>query len=121
MSSVLSHATSTHVDDAASQLGQLVQAITGLEGIVSGWDESQRLTVQALKSAIEDLNKEALKRLIRSLKDDPAARAPLAQAVTDPLIYGVLRFHGLVKEPLQARIERALDEVRPFMATHGGC
>lgn len=120
MSSVLSHATSTHVDDAASQLGQLVQAITGLEGIVSGWDESQRLTVQALKSAIEDLNKEALKRLIRSLKDDPAARAPLAQAVTDPLIYGVLRFHGLVKEPLQARIERALDEVRPFMATHGG-
>lgn len=121
MSSVLSHAPSTHVvDDAAGQLDHLVQAITGLEGIVDGWDESQKLTVQALKSAIEDLHKEALKRLIRSLKDDPAARAPLAQAVTDPLIYGVLRFHGLVKEPLQARIERALDEVRPFMATHGG-
>ncbi len=98
----------------------MVQAIARLEDIVTGWDEGQRLTVQALKSAIEDLNKEAFKRLIRTLKDDPAVRARLAQSVTDPLVYGVLRFHGLVKESLQARIERALDEVRPFMATHGG-
>ena len=106
--------------DPSLELERLVQAITSLEGIVEGWDESQRLTVQALKSAIEDLHKQALKRLIRSLKDDPAARVQLAQAVTDPLVYGVLRFHGLVKESLRARIEKALDEVRPFMATHGG-
>lgn len=106
--------------DSAAELERLVQAITSLEGLVAGWDESQRLTVQALKTAIEDLNKEAFKRLIRALKDDTAARASLGRAVTDPLVYGVLRFHGLVKESLQARIERALDEVRPFMATHGG-
>ena len=121
MSSVLSQpvelATS---DDSSTELARLAQVITSLEGIVESWDESQRLTVQALKSAIEDLNKEALKRLIRSLKNDPAARSQLGQAVTDPLIYGVLRFHGLVKESLHARIEKALDEVRPFMATHGG-
>ena len=107
-------------EDAATALEQMVRAITSLEGLVGSWDESQRMTVQALKSAIEELNKEAFTRLIRSLKDDPAARARLGQAVTDPLVYGVLRFHGLVKESLQARIERALDEVRPFMATHGG-
>ena len=121
MSSVLSQpvelATS---DDSSTELARLAQVITSLEGIVESWDESQRLTVQALKSAIEDLNKEALKRLIRSLKNDPAARSQLGQAVTDPLIYGVLRFHGLVKESLHARIEKALDEVRPFMANHGG-
>lgn len=76
--------------------------------------------MQALKSAIEELNKEALKRLIRALKDDPASHARMREALGDPLIYGVLRFHGLVKEPLHARIEKALDEVRPFMATHGG-
>ena len=72
--------------DPSLELERLVQAITSLEGIVEGWDESQRLTVQALKSAIEDLHKQALKRLIRSLKDDPAARVQLAQAVTDPLV-----------------------------------
>ena len=121
MNSVMSSATlSGGPDDSAAHLDRLVQSITGLENIVSGWAESHRLTVQALKSAIEDLNKEAFKRLIRSLKDDPDARSALAQSVTDPLLYGVLRFHGLVKEPLQVRIERALDEVRPFMATHGG-
>lgn len=106
--------------DASTELERLVRAITSLEGIVGGWDEPQQLTVQALKSAIEDLHREALKRLIRSLKDDPDARARLALAVTDPLVYGVLRFHGLVKEPLHARLEKALEEVRPFMATHGG-
>lgn len=107
-------------EDTAAALDRMVHVITSLEAIISGWDESQRMTVQAMKSAIEDLNKEAFKRLIRILKDDPAARARLGQSVTDPLVYGVLRFHGLVKDSLQTRIERALDEVRPFMATHGG-
>ncbi len=107
-------------DPSAADLEQRVRAITGLEAIVAGWDETQALTVQALKSAIEELNKEALKRLIRALKDDPASYAHLREALNDRLIYGVLRFHGLVKAPLQSRIEQALDEVRPYMATHGG-
>jgi nitrite reductase/ring-hydroxylating ferredoxin subunit/Fe-S cluster biogenesis protein NfuA len=32
----------------------------------------------------------------------------------------VLRFHGLVKDPLEHRLARALDEVRPLLQTHGG-
>lgn len=119
---------STSVDQASQSLGvdsavdleRLAQTIAKLESIVAGWDESYVFTVQALKSAIEDLHKEALKRLIRALKDDPAAFARMREALSDQVVYGVLRFHGLVKEPLQARLEKALDEVRPFMATHGG-
>ena len=106
--------------DSAVDLERLAQTIAKLESIVAGWDESYVFTVQALKSAIEDLHKEALKRLIRALKDDPAAFARMREALSDQVVYGVLRFHGLVKEPLQARLEKALDEVRPFMATHGG-
>ena len=60
-------------EDAATALEQMVRAITSLEGLVGSWDESQRMTVQALKSAIEELNKEAFTRLIRSLKDDPGS------------------------------------------------
>jgi len=106
--------------DSSGDLARLAEAITRLEAVVAAWDESQRLVVGALKGAIEDLNKEALRRIIRTLKDDPAAGAKLREAVTDPLVYGVLDFHGLLKAPLQSRIEAALDEVRPFMATHGG-
>lgn len=103
-----------------TSLDSLVQSITALEAIVAGWNEAQVLTVQALKSAIEDLHKEGLKRLIRALKDDPAAGLRLREALADPVVYGVLRFHGLVKVPLAERLHLALDEVRPALAGHGG-
>lgn len=106
--------------DPALDLERRVQAISQLEGIVAGWEPGPALTVQALKSAIEDLNKEALRRLIRTLKDEPAAAARLREALADPLVYAVLRFHGLVRVSLRERVEQALDEVRPFMAEHGG-
>ena len=101
-------------------LDALVHAITAVESIVEGWEQPQILAVQALKSAIEDLHKEALKRLIRALKDDPAAGARLREALADPVVYGVLRFHGLVKAPLSERLQRALEEVRPALSLHGG-
>jgi nitrite reductase/ring-hydroxylating ferredoxin subunit/Fe-S cluster biogenesis protein NfuA len=104
------------VDD----LDSLVRSITALETLVAGWSEAQVLTVQALKSAIEALHKEALKRLIRALKDDPAAGVRLREALGDQVIYGVLRFHGLVKVPLSERVQQALEDVRPLLEGHGG-
>jgi nitrite reductase/ring-hydroxylating ferredoxin subunit/Fe-S cluster biogenesis protein NfuA len=104
----------------ADDLAALVHSITAVESIVAGWDESHAMTVQALKSAIEDLHKEALKRLIRALKDDPSAGTRLREALADPVIYAVLRFHGLVKAPLAERLNMALEEVRPALAGHGG-
>jgi len=106
--------------DGGHELQRLVDAIVGLEAVVAGWDETQQRTVQALKSAIEDLNKEALRRLIRTLKDEPAANLRLRDALADPLVYAVLRFHGLVRAPLQERIVAALNAVRPLMQGHGG-
>lgn len=104
----------------SDDLDGLVQSITAVESIVAGWDEAHVLAVQALKTAIEDLHKEALKRLIRALKDDPAAGVRLREALADPVVYGVLRFHGLVRVPLTERLNLALEEVRPALAEHGG-
>jgi len=107
-------------DDSTADLDRLVRAIASLESIVDGWDETYKLTVQALKSAIEELHREALKRLIRTLKDEPAAYAHMRAALADQVVYGVLYFHGLVRESLQARVRAALEDVRPFMQGHGG-
>ncbi|MGA2551943.1 MAG: NifU family protein [Burkholderiaceae bacterium] len=107
-------------EDPADELNRLVNAITSLEAVVAGWDQSHALTLQALKSAIEDLHREALRRLIRHLKEDPACLAQLRGALADPIVFGVLSFHGLIREPLSARVEKALEEVRPFMHEHGG-
>jgi nitrite reductase/ring-hydroxylating ferredoxin subunit/Fe-S cluster biogenesis protein NfuA len=76
--------------------------------------------LSALKTGIEELNAEAFRRFIRGIKLDPAAVPALRQAVTDPFVYQVLLFHGLVKEPLESRVRRALDEVRPSLKEHGG-
>ena len=46
--------------DGGNDLERLVQAITGIESIVSTWDGQHALTVQALKSAIEALSGSSL-------------------------------------------------------------
>ncbi len=106
--------------NGADILERLAGDIEKVEAIVNGWDDHHSLTVKALKSSIEDLHKEALKRLIKALKDDPAAGAKLREALGDPVIYGVLLYHGLVREPLEPRVEKALAAVRPMLESHGG-
>jgi nitrite reductase/ring-hydroxylating ferredoxin subunit/Fe-S cluster biogenesis protein NfuA len=106
--------------DSADVLERLAGDIDKLEVIVAGWEESYQLTATALKSSVEALHKEALRRLIRALKDDPASGAKLREALKDQVILGVLNYHGLLRQPLNARIEAALAEVRPFMQGHGG-
>jgi nitrite reductase/ring-hydroxylating ferredoxin subunit/Fe-S cluster biogenesis protein NfuA len=105
---------------AADELARIAGQIARLEEIAGDWDEHHAGTLAAIKSAIEELNREALARLIRSLREDPACAARLNQAVRDPFVFGVLRFHGLVKDPLEVRVDQALEEVRPLMHEHGG-
>lgn len=106
--------------DPAADLARIASQIARLEEITADWDEHHSGTLSAIKSSIEELNQEAFKRLIRFLREDPACAARLREAVRDPFIFGVLRFHGLVKEPIEQRIERALEEVRPMLKGHGG-
>jgi nitrite reductase/ring-hydroxylating ferredoxin subunit/Fe-S cluster biogenesis protein NfuA len=106
--------------DSATELERLAGDIDKLDLIIAGWEESYQLTTLALKSSIEALHKEALRRLIRALKDDPAASAKLREALNDQVVFGVLNYHGLLRQPLNVRIEAALAEVRPFMQSHGG-
>lgn len=114
------HGPATNNLDSLADLERLTSDIEKLDGLVAGWEQSHQLTVQALKSAIEELHKEAFKRLIRALKDDPAAGAKLREALQDKVVFGVLTYHGLLKTPLGARLEKAFAEVRPLLQSHGG-
>src|SRR5919202_1146700 len=80
-----------------STLEELVTEISRFEAIITDWDESQRCVVMGLKRAIEDLHKEALTRLIRSVKQE--SMVALRHAVEDEVVYGLLRYHELVKPP----------------------
>ncbi|MDP3224819.1 MAG: NifU family protein [Rubrivivax sp.] len=106
--------------DSAAELARRAAELARLEALAEGWEPGQQAVLSALKTGIEALNAEAFKRLIRSVKSDPAAMPALRQAVADPFVYQVLLFHGLVKEPIETRVRRALDEVRPSLKEHGG-
>ncbi|MDJ0553172.1 MAG: NifU family protein [Microcoleaceae cyanobacterium MO_207.B10] len=102
-------------------LESLVSEITHFEEAIAHWDENQKLVVEGLKNAIETLHKEALTRLIRSVKQD--SMPALREAVQDEVVYGLLRYHELIKPPtppLEIRIQQALDEVRPGLQGHNG-
>lgn len=114
------HQTTSPVQQT-STLEELVTEISRFEAIIAEWDESQRCVVMGLKRAIEDLHKEALTRLIRSVKQE--SMVALRHAVEDEVVYSVLRYHELVKPPtptLEQRLQLALDQVRPGLQSHNG-
>ncbi|PNG27787.1 NifU family protein [Methylocella silvestris] len=106
----------TKRDDLAGFAGDIER----LETIFSTWDATQRGAVEAYRRAVEDLNGEALRRLVRILKQEPAALAAMKQAATDEIVYAVLRRHNILKPSLSERVEAALEGVRPMLAAHGG-
>jgi nitrite reductase/ring-hydroxylating ferredoxin subunit/Fe-S cluster biogenesis protein NfuA len=108
------------VQTSQEALSSFVERIEALEAIVDGWDDSHRLTVQALRGALEALHKEAFRRLILGLKVDPSAAQALRGVVSDEVVYAVLRHFDLVKPSLNERIEEALASVRPLLEGHGG-
>lgn len=110
----------TMVEAANPTLASLVKPIESLEAIVQSWDESQRMTVLALRRATDDLHKEALARVIRGIKAQPGALEALTQVVGDEVVYAVLRHFNLVRPCLNERIEDALSSVRPMLQGHGG-
>lgn len=102
-------------------LESLVEEIKNFESAIASWDEEQKAVVEGLKQSIEALHKEALTRLIRRVKQESISA--LRQAVEDEVVYGILRYHELIKPPqpsLEMRIKQALDEVRPGLKSHNG-
>lgn len=107
------------IQEVAS-LDQLLQDIAKLEVVFENWDDGQSGAVQAYRQSVDALHKEAFRRMISALKTEPKALAAMKSAVSDEVVYGVLRHFGLIKPSLHERVEEALDSVRPMLASHGG-
>jgi nitrite reductase/ring-hydroxylating ferredoxin subunit/Fe-S cluster biogenesis protein NfuA len=112
-------AASTSEDDAV-RLARMAGDVTALQAIGDAWPIEQRAVLEHLKDAIEALHREALLRLVKGLREEPAAAAQLKRVVRDPIVFGVLRLHGIVRDPLEHRVRAALDAVAPMLAEHGG-
>ena len=101
-------------------LAAMAGRVASLLAIGEAWPLEQRVVLDHLKEAIEALHREALLRLVKGLRSEPAAAAQLKQVVRDPLVFGVLRLHGIVRDPLEVRVREALESVAPMLSEHGG-
>lgn len=108
------------MSDDRERLDDWTRDLARLEEIFAGWEEHQRGAVQAYRRAIEALHGEAVRRLIRALKGEPAALAAMKRAAGDEVVYAVLRRLEVIKPSLDERVEVALAGVRPMLASHGG-
>jgi len=84
-----------------------------LEQVEALPDPETRDIATELVQALLDLYGEAFARMVDQ------AREPGALA-DDELVSHLLMLHGIHPVPLEARVRAALDEVRPYLASHGG-
>jgi Fe-S cluster biogenesis protein NfuA len=75
-------------------------------------------TAEELLRLVTELYGAALARVMELVGGDAPTLA--GRLADDELIASLLLVHGLHPDTLEARVERALESVRPFLAQHGG-
>jgi len=78
-------------------------------------DPYARSVAEELIGALMELHGEGLSRMLELVGDEGAV-----QLSEDGLVASLLLIHGLYPIPLEQRVTEALDEVRPYMESHGG-
>lgn len=101
-------------EQLAEQVDRLTEEVLRIE------DEGARESAIRLKEAVEAIHREALVQIVRRLKEDDATLAALRELAREPAVRMVLMLHDLIKPPLGTRVQLALDEVRPYIHSHGG-
>jgi Fe-S cluster biogenesis protein NfuA/nitrite reductase/ring-hydroxylating ferredoxin subunit len=80
-----------------------------------------RERAEELLRLVADLYGAGLERVLELAYDAGALSDDLLDALADDdLVSGLLLVHGLHPYPVEERVGRALDKVRPYMGTHGG-
>jgi len=102
--------------EARERVGRIDAILEAVDGLA---DPRARETATDAVQALVELYGEGLARLVAHVADHDDGR--LAEALAaDELVAHLLLLHGLHPVPLEARVRGALDEVRPYLASHGG-
>ena len=102
--------------DGPDQLLGRVQELQDELG--SAGDAATRAIAEELVSSIVQLYGVGLERIVAALGDaDPGTARQLAD---DPLVGTLFMIHDLHPVPLELRVAEALEQVRPYMESHGG-
>ncbi len=107
--------TSGEFQAHTEQVERLVQRVSGLA------DEDARSTSLELLQSLMDFHGAVLSRIVEFLSDSgEAGRNSLAKLGTDPLICGLLVLYGIHPVPLEERVMRAVEKLRPQLIKQDG-
>ena len=110
--------------DAASggarlqEAGERIDTLLGASA--AGGIVAQERAEELVRTVVE-LYGAGLERLLDVLFEAGRLDEVALDALTgDPLVSGLLLVHGLHPDDLETRVTRALDDVRPYLGSHGG-
>lgn len=83
-------------------------------------DPRARKTAEELVRLLLELYGGGLERMMEIVDESPAGGPLFSRFAADDLVASLLLLHGLHPEDAEVRIARALDRVRPFLASHSG-
>ena len=99
----------------AARIDTLVQEVAAFP------DPQARATAQELIQALLDMYGEALARLLEITAQTEASGLVLIDTfASDDLLSSLFMLHGLHPLDIETRVMQALDEVRPYLKSHGG-
>jgi Fe-S cluster biogenesis protein NfuA/nitrite reductase/ring-hydroxylating ferredoxin subunit len=100
----------------AVQTESVLERVQVLVNQLERLPESQaRDLAEQLTAAVVDMYGEGLERIVEALDAEA-----LNELAADGVVGGLLLIHGLHPVPVEQRVQEALDQVRPYMKSHGG-
>jgi Fe-S cluster biogenesis protein NfuA/nitrite reductase/ring-hydroxylating ferredoxin subunit len=105
----------TGVQQVSARVEELLDALKG-----GGFGPASS-AAEELVGLLVGLYGDALARVITVLAEQgPAGQQMIAKLADDPLVESLLLLHDLHPLDVDARIQRALDRVRPYLGSHAG-
>jgi Fe-S cluster biogenesis protein NfuA/nitrite reductase/ring-hydroxylating ferredoxin subunit len=108
-------ASGRHVQDVGARVEELLATLR------SGRIQDPAPVAEELVRLLVGLYGDALSHIVAALADEGAAgQAMLDRLTEDPLVESLLLLHDLHPLDVDARVQRALDRVRPYLGSHAG-
>jgi Fe-S cluster biogenesis protein NfuA/nitrite reductase/ring-hydroxylating ferredoxin subunit len=102
-----------------TRVQQVGDRIEELLGVLTGTGKGA--AAEELVTLLVGLYGDGLAHIMAALHDNgPAGSAMMDSLTEDPLVESLLLLHGLHPLDVDARIQRALDRVRPYLGSHAG-
>jgi Fe-S cluster biogenesis protein NfuA len=100
--------------ERAARIEQLLEQLDALA------DPAARETGTELVQTLVELYGEGLARIVALAAERDDGEALAGALAGDEVVAHLLLLHGLHPVPVEARVESALEEMRPYLGSHGG-